>query len=68
MDQQELIDRITSEVMKTLGEKGETTVTVTPATGQVCPPECINCYLCVTNNPSAVKTILLTGFRALSAW
>lgn len=67
MDQQELIDRITSEVMKTLSEKGEPTVTVTPATGQVCPPECINCYLCVTNNPAAVKTILNGGADRVSS-
>jgi deoxyribose-phosphate aldolase len=67
MDQQELIERITREVMKTLGEEGETTVTVTPATGQVCPPECINCYLCVTNNPAAVKTILNGGADRVSS-
>jgi deoxyribose-phosphate aldolase len=67
MDQQELIDRITREVMKTLSEKGEPTVTVTPATGQVCPPECINCYLCVTNNLAGVKTILNGGASRVSS-
>jgi deoxyribose-phosphate aldolase len=67
MDKQELIDRITREVMETLGAKEDPTAPVSPATGQICPPECTGCYLCVTNNPGGVKTILNGGASRVSS-
>jgi deoxyribose-phosphate aldolase len=73
MDQQQLIDKITNEVMRTLSEKGKDSaaaavpVTVSPATGASCPADCTGCNLCVTNNPSGVRTILNGGASRVSS-
>lgn len=67
MDQQQLVEKITSEVLKTLSVKQDTAAPTPPATGTVCPPECTVCYLCVTNNPSGVRTILNGGASRVSS-
>jgi deoxyribose-phosphate aldolase len=65
MDQTQLIEKITSEVMKKINV-GECTP-VSPGTQVVCPPDCTGCYLCVTNNPSGVQTILNGGADRVSS-
>jgi deoxyribose-phosphate aldolase len=65
MDQQQLIDKITSEVMRKLNVTECTPVS--PASEVVCPPDCTGCYLCVTNNLSGVKTILNGGASRVSS-
>ena len=67
MDQQQLVEKITSEVLKTLSVKQDTAAPTPPATGTVCPPECTVCYLCVTNNPSGVRPILNGGASRVSS-
>lgn len=65
MDQTQLIEKITSEVMRKLSVSECTPVS--PGTQAVCPPECTGCYLCVTNNPSGVQTILNGGASRVSS-
>ncbi len=65
MDQQQLIDKITSEVMRKLNVTECTPVS--PATEVVCPPDCTGCYLCVTKNPSGVQNILNGGASRVSS-
>jgi deoxyribose-phosphate aldolase len=73
MDQKELIDRITREVMLKL--RGEASAfQVDPASpgavNAVCittEGECINCQLCVTKNLDSVKKILNGGASRVSA-
>ena len=65
MDQQQLIDKITSEVMSKLNITECTPVS--PASEAVCPHDCTGCYLCVTNNLSGVKTILNGGASRVSS-
>jgi deoxyribose-phosphate aldolase len=69
MDQQQLmlIEKITSEVLRTLSMKGDTGTGVSPATGASCPEDCTGCNLCVTNNPDGVKTILNGGASRISS-
>ncbi len=65
MDQTQLIEKITSEVMRKLSVSECTPVS--PGTQAVCPPDCTGCYLCVTNNPSGVQTILNGGASRVSS-
>jgi deoxyribose-phosphate aldolase len=66
MEQNALIEKVTSEVLKMLKEKPATTA---PAdTGLTCTePVCINCNLCVTNNPTGVRSILNGGASRVSS-
>jgi len=65
MEQNQLIEQITSEVMRKLNVTECTTVS--PGTEVVCPPDCTGCYLCVTNNLSGVQTILNGGASRVSS-
>ncbi len=70
MEQKELIDMITTEVMRKLqsSSSGEVeTVSSFPSTCTVATTDCINCNLCVTMNPSGVKSILDGGASRVSA-
>jgi deoxyribose-phosphate aldolase len=67
MEQQQLIEKITDEVLKTLSAKGAAEPGVSPATGASCPADCTGCYLCVTNNLDGVKTILNGGASRVSS-
>lgn len=68
MDQKELVDRITREVMMKLKSATSTSQpvimdTICDATGTIC----INCQLCVTRNPGSVKKILDGGASRVSS-
>jgi len=66
MDQKELIEKITSEVMSKLQDK--LLSSGAPASVTVCTEDsCTNCQLCVTINPIGVKNILNSGADRVSA-
>ncbi len=66
MDQKELIEKITSEVMSKLQDN--LLSSGAPASVTVCTEDsCTNCQLCVTINPIAVKNILNSGADRVSA-
>ena len=66
MDQKELIEKITSEVMSKLQDK--LLSSGAPASVTVCTEDsCTNCQLCVTINPVGVKNILNSGADRVSA-
>jgi deoxyribose-phosphate aldolase len=66
MDQKQLIDKITSEVMSRLQSRPpETAVS---DSGSSCPTgECSSCLHCVTTNPDGVKNILDGGASRVSS-
>ena len=66
MDQKQLIEKITSEVMSKL--RSDSPSSATPASVSSCTEEsCTNCQQCVTINPTGVKTILDGGASRVSA-
>lgn len=66
MDQKELIEKITSEVMSKLQDN--LLSSGAPASVTVCTEDsCTNCQLCVTINPIGVKNILNSGADRVSA-
>ena len=66
MDQKELIEKITSEVMSKLQDN--ILSSGAPASVTVCTEDsCTNCQLCVTINPIGVKNILNSGADRVSA-
>lgn len=66
MDQKELIEKITSEVMSKLQDN--LLSSGAPASVTVCTEDsCTNCQLCVTINPVGVKNILNSGADRVSA-
>lgn len=66
MDQKELIEKITSEVMSKLQDT--LLSSGVPASVTVCTEDsCTNCQLCVTINPIAVKNIMNSGADRVSA-
>ncbi len=66
MDQKELIEKITSEVMSKLQDN--ILSSGAPASVTVCTEDsCTNCQLCVTINPVGVKNILNSGADRVSA-
>lgn len=70
MEQKELIDRITGEVMRKLQSSSSGQVETTSPFLSSCTAttaECINCNLCVTLNPTGVKSILDGGASRVSA-
>ncbi len=66
MDQKELIEKITKEVMMKLQSTLLSSSTPGSITCTVSPEGCIQCNLCVTNNPDGVKTILDGGASRIS--
>jgi deoxyribose-phosphate aldolase len=65
MEQNEMIEKIVSEVMSKLTVKDGGGIS--PASGTTCPPDCTGCYLCISNNPTGVKTILDGGASRVSS-
>ena len=66
MDQKQLIDEITSEVLSRL--KSSPSETGVSGSEYSCPSgECTDCQLCVTVNPEGVKTILNGGASRVSS-
>jgi deoxyribose-phosphate aldolase len=68
MDREELIERVTTEVMRRLGVSaagGQTGAGTAVATG-TCDP-CTACGLCVEKQPQAVDTIVASGADRISA-
>jgi deoxyribose-phosphate aldolase len=66
MEQQQLIERITSEVMRKIQLSAAQTEVVPQ--GPSCPEtDCMNCKLCVSRNPSGVQKILDGGASRVSS-
>jgi deoxyribose-phosphate aldolase len=66
MEQQQLIERITSEVMRKIQLSAAQTEVVPQ--GSSCPETtCTNCRLCVSRNPSGVQKILDGGASRVSS-
>jgi len=66
MDQKQLIEKITSEVMSKL--RSGSTSSARPASDSPCTEaSCTYCQLCVTINPTGVKNILDSGASRVSA-
>jgi deoxyribose-phosphate aldolase len=61
MERDELVARVTAEVLRRLGERGDTR-----AAAAACDP-CVACGLCVDKRPEEVQSIIASGASRISA-
>jgi deoxyribose-phosphate aldolase len=66
MDQTQLIEKITAEILTRLQKTSSEPLQVQPGSSS-CADNCVDCKLCVSKNPGGVKTILDGGASRVSS-